>query len=147
KRSAGPRKFRRSVAELTKHGKCPAGKEYGQIGLGGPPFWYAACHAMRTRSPEQPLTPRGDHIMDMNRLTEKAQEALRNAQSLAVRMGHQQIDVEHLMLSLLDQERGLVPAILNKANVSVDALKIRLQRELERQPRVSGAGGSPDQFY
>jgi ATP-dependent Clp protease ATP-binding subunit ClpB len=85
--------------------------------------------------------------MDMNRLTEKAQEAIRSAQSLAVRMGHQQIDVEHLLLSLLEQERGLVPAILTKADVSADALKIRLQRELERQPRVSGAGGSPDQFY
>src|SRR5947209_6958925 len=85
--------------------------------------------------------------MDPNRLTEKAQEALRNAQSTAVRMGHQQIDVEHLLLALLDQEQGLVPAILNKADVSPEALKIRVQRELERLPRVSGQGGAPDQFY
>src|SRR5947209_5055885 len=85
--------------------------------------------------------------MDPNRLTEKAQEALRSAQSTAVRMGHQQIDVEHLLLALLDQEQGLVPAILEKADVSPDAMKIRVQQELERQPRVSGQGGSPDQFY
>src|SRR5262245_26505874 len=85
--------------------------------------------------------------MDPNKLTEKAQEALRGAQGLAVRMGHQQIDVEHLLLSLLDQEQGLVPAVVNKADISPEALKIRLQQELERLPRVSGPSGPPDQFY
>ncbi|HTK78050.1 MAG TPA: Clp protease N-terminal domain-containing protein, partial [Gemmataceae bacterium] len=85
--------------------------------------------------------------MDINRMTEKAQEALREAQALAVRVGHQQIEVEHVLLALLDQDRGLVASVLGKADVSVDALKIRVQRELERQPRVTGAGGAPDQFY
>src|SRR3954470_8727844 len=85
--------------------------------------------------------------MDLNRLTEKAQQAVLAAKNIAVRMNHQQIDVEHLLLALLDQEQGLVPAILNKADVSPDALKIRVQRELERVPRVSGASGAPDQFY
>src|SRR5947209_5154416 len=85
--------------------------------------------------------------MDPNRLTEKAQEALRSAQSTAVRMGHQQIDVEHLLSALLDQEQGLVPAVLNKADVSPEALKVRVQQELERLPRISGQGGAPDQFY
>ena len=70
--------------------------------------------------------------MDINRFTEKAQSALRDAQGLAVRLGHQQIDVEHVLMALLDQERGLAPAILNKADVSPEALKIRVQRELER---------------
>jgi ATP-dependent Clp protease ATP-binding subunit ClpB len=85
--------------------------------------------------------------VDINRMTEKAQEALREAQALAVRVGHQQIEVEHVLLALLDQDRGLVASVLGKADVSVDALKIRVQRELERQPRVTGAGGAPDQFY
>ena len=53
--------------------------------------------------------------MDINRFTEKLQEALRAAQSKAVRNGHQQIDVEHLLAALLDQEGGLAPSILNKA--------------------------------
>jgi len=52
--------------------------------------------------------------MDINRLTEKAQEALRAAQSEATRQGHQQIDVEHLLLALLDQEGGLAKSILEK---------------------------------
>src|SRR4051812_20394065 len=85
--------------------------------------------------------------MDLNRFTEKAQQAVLAAKNIAVRMSHQQIDVEHLLLALLDQEQGLVPAILTKADISPDALKIRVQQELERLPRVSGQGGAPDQFY
>jgi ATP-dependent Clp protease ATP-binding subunit ClpB len=85
--------------------------------------------------------------MDLNRLTEKAQQAVLAAKNIAVRMNHQQIDVEHLLLALLDQEHGLVPAILNKADVSPEAMRIRVQQELERMPRVSGQGGAPDQFY
>src|SRR5947209_13452744 len=85
--------------------------------------------------------------MDINRFTEKAQEALQAAQRLGVRFGHQQIDVEHLLLALLEQEQGLASAILNKANVSPEAVKVRVQREVERLPRVSGPSGAPDQFY
>jgi ATP-dependent Clp protease ATP-binding subunit ClpB len=85
--------------------------------------------------------------MDINRFTEKAQEALQSAQKLGMRFDHQQIDVEHLFLAMLDQEKGLAPAILTKAGVSLDALNVRLQRELEKLPRVTGAGGAPDRFY
>jgi ATP-dependent Clp protease ATP-binding subunit ClpB len=86
-------------------------------------------------------------IMDLNRFTEKAQAALAGAQRLATRLGQQQVDVEHLLLTLLDQDDGLAPAILNKAGVSVDALKLRVHRELERLPRVSGPSGGPEQVY
>jgi ATP-dependent Clp protease ATP-binding subunit ClpB len=47
--------------------------------------------------------------MDINRLTQKAQEALGTAQSNAARYGHQQVDIEHLLSALLDQEAGLRP--------------------------------------
>jgi ATP-dependent Clp protease ATP-binding subunit ClpB len=76
--------------------------------------------------------------MDQNRFTEKSLEALQSAQRLAAKFMHQQMDVEHLLLALLDQEHGLASAILNKADVAVDAVKIKLQRELEKLPRVSG---------
>jgi ATP-dependent Clp protease ATP-binding subunit ClpB len=84
--------------------------------------------------------------MDINRFTEKAQEALQTAQKRAIRAGNQQVDVEHLLAALLD-EQGLVPAILSKANVNVDGLKQKTEQELERLPRVSGTSGGPDQFY
>jgi ATP-dependent Clp protease ATP-binding subunit ClpB len=77
--------------------------------------------------------------MDMNRLTEKAQEALAGAQRLAVRGGQQQVDVEHVLAALLDQEQGLAGSILRKANVEVERLKGRVQQDLERLPKVSGS--------
>ena len=85
--------------------------------------------------------------MDLNRFTEKAREALAGSQTLAAKMGHQQIDLEHLLLTLLDQERGLTPAILNKAGVAADALTLKLQRELEKLPKVTGASGAPQNQY
>jgi ATP-dependent Clp protease ATP-binding subunit ClpB len=85
--------------------------------------------------------------MDFNRFTEKAQEALAESQRLATRLGHQQVEAEHLLLAMLDQDQGLAPAILNKAQVPVDAVKLRIHRELERLPRVSGPSGEPEQIH
>src|SRR5208282_3152115 len=85
--------------------------------------------------------------MDFNRFTEKMQEAVRAAQSIAVQHGNQQIDVEHLLLALLEQEGGLAPSILNKADIKVDSLRTRVQQEVDRLPKVSGPAGAPDQVY
>jgi ATP-dependent Clp protease ATP-binding subunit ClpB len=85
--------------------------------------------------------------MDINRFTEKAQEALQQAHKLAIRAGNQQVDNEHLLMAMLEQERGLAPAILQKVGIALDPLQIRVKRELEKLPRVTGASGGPDQFY
>jgi len=81
--------------------------------------------------------------MDLNRFTEKAQQAVVDAQHRAGQMGHSQIDNEHVLAALLDQEPGLAASILRKANVSVEALKEKLENELSRLPRVSGDGQEP----
>ncbi len=85
--------------------------------------------------------------MDMNRFTEKAQEALAAAQRQAVRLSHQQVDVEHLLRALLAQEQGLAAPIFQKAGASGDRLKRQVEQELERLPRVSGTSGGPEQVY
>src|SRR4030081_3684182 len=85
--------------------------------------------------------------MDINRLTEKAQEALRAAQSEATRQGHQQIDVEHLLLALLEQEGGLAKSILEKSNVDPDLVRQRVQAELARMPKVSSSTGGGGDVY
>ncbi|HEY1336765.1 MAG TPA: Clp protease N-terminal domain-containing protein, partial [Bryobacteraceae bacterium] len=85
--------------------------------------------------------------MDINRFTEKLQEAVRTAQSKAVRYGNQQIDVEHLLAALLEQEGGLASSILTRAGVNVDSLARRIETELDRLPKVSGPSGGPDQVY
>jgi ATP-dependent Clp protease ATP-binding subunit ClpB len=81
--------------------------------------------------------------MDLNRFTEKAQQAIAEAHKLAARWQQQQVDVEHLLLALLDQDKGLAPAILRKAGLSPEAVTIKLQREVEQQPRVSGTNVEP----
>jgi len=85
--------------------------------------------------------------MDFNRFTEKLQEALRAAQSKAARSQHQQIDVEHLLLALLEQEGGLAPNLLLKADIKLDSLHRRLVQELDKLPRVSGSGANLDQIH
>src|SRR5262245_49233758 len=82
--------------------------------------------------------------MDINRFTEKAQEALAAAQRRATRAGNPQVDVEHVLAALLDDEQGLAMAILRKAAINVDGLKRRLEAELDRLPKVSGSAGGPD---
>lgn len=76
--------------------------------------------------------------MDLNKLTEKAQAALQEAQSIATRHQHQAVDVEHLMLGLLKQENGLVPRLLEKTHVSADLTAAKTEEELSKLPRVSG---------
>jgi ATP-dependent Clp protease ATP-binding subunit ClpB len=83
---------------------------------------------------------RGD-LMEPERLTQKSQEALHDAQTKALRHGHTEVDVEHLLLALLDQSDGLVPRLLARIDVDVDALHAGVEQALERRPRVSGSGG------
>src|SRR6201996_1722110 len=85
--------------------------------------------------------------MDFNRLTEKSQEAIRQAQTTAINHGNQQVDVEHLLLALLEQEGGLAPSILLRADVPLETLHKRLLQEIEKFPKVSGGGVRPDQVY
>jgi ATP-dependent Clp protease ATP-binding subunit ClpB len=85
--------------------------------------------------------------MDINRFTEKLQEAIHAAQTKALRYGNQQIDVEHLLSALLEQENGLAPAILAKTGIMPEPLARRLESELDRLPKVSGPSSGPDQIY
>jgi len=85
--------------------------------------------------------------MDLNKLTQKSQEALLAAQNLAVASGHQEVDGEHLLLSLLRQEGGLVPRLLHRMEISVETLASGVERELSRRPRVSGRGVEPGKIY
>jgi ATP-dependent Clp protease ATP-binding subunit ClpB len=85
--------------------------------------------------------------MDLNRLTQKSQEAVAAAQNLAVGYGHTEVDGEHLLLALLEQEGGLVPRLFEKMDVPADVLRAKLDEELQRKPRVSGQGAEPGKVY
>ena len=76
--------------------------------------------------------------MDMNRLTQKSQEALHDAQTKALRFGHTEVDGEHLLLALLDQPDGLVPRLVTQAGADADRLRAELEGELSRRPACPG---------
>ncbi|MFJ8826550.1 ATP-dependent chaperone ClpB [Streptomyces sp. NPDC102467] len=85
--------------------------------------------------------------MDMNRLTQKSQEALQQAQTIAGRMDQTEVDGEHLLLALLDQPEGLVPRLFDQAGADTEALRASLTSELSRRPKVTGPGATPGQVH
>jgi ATP-dependent Clp protease ATP-binding subunit ClpB len=85
--------------------------------------------------------------MDMNRLTQKSQEALSEAQNAAVRFGHVEVDGEHLAYALLAQPEGLVPRLLARVEVPADKVAEAFEKELNNRPRVSGPGAEAGKIY
>jgi len=83
--------------------------------------------------------------MDMNRLTQKSQEALHDAQTKALRFGHTEVDGEHLLLALVEQPDGLVRRLMTQAGVYADRVRAELEAELSRRPRVTGGSAAPGQ--
>ena len=79
--------------------------------------------------------------MRMDKLTNRFQQALADAQSLAIGRDNQFIEPIHLLAALLDQEGGGVRPLLEKADVAVDALRTQLNQALDRLPKVEGSEG------
>ena len=77
--------------------------------------------------------------MDLNRYTEKAQEALVRAQSLAGEHSHGQVEGEHLLLALVRQSDGVVPLVLQGLGLQAEILAEKLESDLARLPQVYGA--------
>jgi ATP-dependent Clp protease ATP-binding subunit ClpB len=78
--------------------------------------------------------------MQIEKFTLKGQEALQEAKAIAERKNHQQIDVEHLLLALLEQKEGIVIPILQKLGANIDLIVSQLEGELNRIPKVTGGG-------
>jgi len=78
-------------------------------------------------------------MMRLDKLTLKAQEAIAQAQELALEEGHQEITPEHLLLALLDQKEGVVGPILEKIGIKKN-IELRVKEELKKLPKVSGTG-------
>ena len=78
--------------------------------------------------------------MDINTFTEKSREALNQAQSLAARLGHQEVDVEHLALTLVEQENGFVPRVLERLHIAPRSFALALDGVLKKRSSVRGPG-------
>jgi ATP-dependent Clp protease ATP-binding subunit ClpB len=77
--------------------------------------------------------------MDLNKYTQKSQEAILNAQRLAQDYGHQSIEPAHLLLALLRQDEGVVPALVSKVAGSVQGLQDELSDDLEKRTKIHGS--------
>ena len=78
--------------------------------------------------------------MDVNKFTQKLQEALSDAQGIAARRGHQEVDVEHLALALVNQEEGFVPRVLEHMGIQSRIFASALEEALNKRPSVRGPG-------
>ena len=74
--------------------------------------------------------------MNLDRYTQKSQEAVVNAQRLAQEFNHQAIEPAHLLLALLRQEEGVVPAVVVKVAGGVQALQEEVYQDLDSRPKV-----------
>jgi ATP-dependent Clp protease ATP-binding subunit ClpB len=86
-------------------------------------------------------------VMDMNKMTEKVQEALMSSQSLAIQNHHQEIDVVHLLLALLQQEDGLARRIFSYLQINIEAFINDLHVLIKKKPQVMGSGAEQGKVY
>jgi len=84
--------------------------------------------------------------MDMNRYTQKTQEALLEAQKIAVEHGNAEVDTPHMLLALLTQENGLIPRLVEKMDLDPRRLATDVQALIDRLPSASGSGYSPERI-
>jgi ATP-dependent Clp protease ATP-binding subunit ClpB len=74
-----------------------------------------------------------------DKFTIKAQEALQATQDVASRYGNQQLEPVHLLLALVEQQEGIVPALLSRLGVAAGSVAKEAEREVENLPKVGGA--------
>ena len=84
--------------------------------------------------------------MNLNKLTQRSLEALQSAQSLAIQHNHQQVDQEHLLLALLQQENSLLMQLLRRMGRDEGVIS-SLERALQKIPGVTGTGREADKVY
>ena len=77
--------------------------------------------------------------MQFDKFTVKSKEAIEKARQMCLEKGHQQLTGAHLLLALLDQKDGVVPQVLSRLELSIDALRDELETQVDAEPRVSGS--------
>jgi len=85
--------------------------------------------------------------MDMQKFTQKSQEAIVSAQDIAVENGNVQVEPEHLLYALLDQDSGLIPRLFEKMGIDLDTALSLTDQQISKIPRVSGPGRETDKVY
>jgi ATP-dependent Clp protease ATP-binding subunit ClpB len=77
--------------------------------------------------------------MDFAKLTQMSRQAVTDAQALARRLNHNEVETWHLLSALLSQENGIVPGLVERLGLTVSAMQLAVDRELEKLPKVTGS--------
>ena len=85
--------------------------------------------------------------MNLNQLTQRSQQALQMAQTIASQYGNQQLEQAHLLLALVQDEVGLVPKLLAAMGSTVSGFRAAVAERVEKLPKVSGGGREADKVY
>jgi ATP-dependent Clp protease ATP-binding subunit ClpB len=85
--------------------------------------------------------------MDLNQMTERLQNGFMDAQSLAIKSNHQEVDESHLFLSLMSQEDSLINTILSRLDIQRQQIEDSLKKEIAKIPQVSGTGVEQGRLY
>ena len=85
--------------------------------------------------------------MNQDKYTVKSLEAIREAQELVIRNQNMQIDQQHLLYALLNQDGGLIPQLMKKLHIDAGRMKTACDREIQRIPKVTGPGREADKVY
>jgi ATP-dependent Clp protease ATP-binding subunit ClpC len=86
-------------------------------------------------------------MMRFERFTERAQDAAARAYEILQRYGHNQVDTEHILLALLEQTDGVIPQILERLGVDINAMRTRLDQILKASPKAAIYGGGTGQVF
>ncbi len=86
-------------------------------------------------------------IMDINRFTQKTQDAIHDARLRAIEFSHVEVDTEHLLLALINQKEGLVPRLLEGMDIPVESFVQGVEEILKGKPSQSGPGADSGQVY
>lgn len=86
-------------------------------------------------------------MMRYDRFTERAQDAAARSYEILQRYGHNQVDTEHLLLALLEQPEGVIPALLEKMTIPSEPLRAKLDEVLKATPRSAVYGGGTGQVF
>ena len=77
--------------------------------------------------------------MDSAKLTQMSRQAVTDAQNIARRLNHNEVETWHLLAALLGQEQGIVPGLVEKLGLTAGAVQLAVDRELDRLPKVTGS--------
>ena len=76
--------------------------------------------------------------MNIQKFTQKSVEAINDCEKLAYEYGNQELEQEHLLVALLQQEEGLIPKLIEKMEIQTDHFVNRVEQALQKRTKVQG---------